>query len=74
MSGSPSVRAVGRYTCVVSGQLREPAELPGNRGVLIATGCVTSAERVNTSHGVRVKYRVFVARMEHYLKEYTVPR
>lgn len=50
VSGSPSVRAVGRYTCVVSGRLREPAELPGNRWVLIATGYVTSAERVNMSH------------------------
>ncbi|MFE5026798.1 protein kinase [Streptomyces sp. NPDC056656] len=66
-----SIRAVGRYTCEISRRLKEPAELPGNRGVLIATGYVTSAERVNTSKGVPGKYRDFAARIEHYLKEYT---
>ncbi|MFF1687577.1 MULTISPECIES: protein kinase [unclassified Streptomyces] len=66
-----SIRAVGRYTCEISRRLKAPAELPGNRGVLIATGYVTSAERVNTSKGVPSTYRGFAARIEHYLKEYT---
>ena len=66
-----SIPAVGRYLCHIAPRV---ADVPGDRGLLLAAGYRTSAARVVESRGTPPKYAGYVAEVAKYRAMYEPDR